>query len=204
VDLQLANVKVRLPQREHALFQISQLKIPFGSHILIHGPSGVGKTTLLHLLAGLFVPDDGHVYVGDHNLSKLSDPVRAQLRRQHFGIVFQKLNLLEHLTGFENIMLAEERSTTESRKRAEQALAQVQMSSARDQLSATMSLGEQQRVAVARVLARAPEIILADEPTSSLDADKAAKGKTLIVVSHDERIRPHFTSHFDFRQWVSA
>src|SRR5476649_1167968 len=105
MDLRFSKVVVTLLSSGRTLFKIPTLEIPFGSKVLIYGPSGQGKTTLLHLMAGLFLPTDGVVYLGDQKLSSSSDYERSRLRRSSYGIVFQKLNLLDHLTAFENVLL---------------------------------------------------------------------------------------------------
>ncbi len=178
--------------------------------MLIRGASGKGKTTFLHMLAGLFLPTTGRVRIGSHDLTEMSDADRCALRRQHIGLVFQKLNLLEHLTAAENIILA----SGVSRARALSSLKVVQMAGRESDRAAWLSVGEQQRVAVARVLAAEPDLLFADEPTSSLDDRNAefvmsalldaAKGKTLVVVSHDHRVAPAFRNVMDFDQWAPA
>jgi len=213
MNIKVSKVRVSLPGGR-ILFRIEKLEIPLGSKILIHGPSGQGKTTLLHLLSGLLVSNEGSVYFNDQRLNTLDDEERSRIRRRHFGIVFQKLNLLDHLTAFENVSLA--LPPSRDKKTAETvigALYSVNMEKFAKQRSATMSLGEQQRVAVARVLAARPDVILADEPTSSLDETnakaimkalfKASEGKTFVVVSHDLRIRGDFETLIDFSEYVS-
>lgn len=188
-----------------------QLDITSGERLLIQGASGRGKTTFLHLLAGLFLPASGVVEIGERRLTTMSDEERCDLRRQKFGIVFQKLNLIEHLTAVENVRLALPRNQ-DSASVAAQALREVGLEARAYDRAATMSVGEQQRVAVARVLASRPEIILADEPTSSLDDTnsefvvqslfKAAEGRTLIVVSHDARVKKSFQRVVNFTEWA--
>ena len=166
--------------------------------MLLHGASGTGKSSLLHLIAGLMQPTSGDVRVGDRSLSTMSEPERSRLRRSSFGLIFQKLNLLSHLTSAENIALS-----IFDPARVSWALEQVRMTAFANERVSNLSGGEQQRIAVARVLAQAPEILLADEPTSSLDDEnaafvadalkKAAKGKTLLVVSHDDRLVSRFS-----------
>lgn len=201
LNIELNNVKVSLPNGR-VLFVIPQFSIPYGSHILIQGESGKGKTTFLHLLAGLFKPQEGHVKIGDDTLDSMSDNQLCDLRRKKIGVIFQKLNILDHLTAQENVEL--------SSHQAEASLARVNMKERSQDRCSYMSLGEQQRVAVARVLAQEPDVILADEPTSSLDETNAefvlealkesAKGKTLIVVSHDHRISKYFDKVLQFEE----
>jgi ABC-type lipoprotein export system ATPase subunit len=152
-------------------------------------------------MAGLMLPSEGTVHLGTHELNVMSDVERSQLRRSTLGLIFQKLNLLAHLTVSENVELAMP-SSGDKVKRVAEALARVNMTEFAQARTSILSGGEQQRVAVARVLAQAPEIILADEPTSSLDDENAAfvmnalknaaQGKTLLVVSHDDRLMKSF------------
>jgi putative ABC transport system ATP-binding protein len=209
-------VKVTLPNGR-SLFSIRDFAIRYGSHVLIQGESGRGKTTLLHLIAGLFSPDEGHVHIGETRLDTLSDDQRCELRRDRIGVIFQKLNLVDHLTVAENVSLsltkkfsAKASKQGHDHERIQKAINRVNLSGKEDDRCSYLSLGEQQRVAVARVLAQQPDIILADEPTSSLDEKnstfvlealiEAARQKTLIVVSHDHRIKKHFDQVFQFEE----
>lgn len=199
-DIHLVNIEVSLPNGR-TLFAIPHMSIPQGSHILIKGQSGCGKTTFLHLLAGLFSPKVGQVKIGEQDLSQMSDNDLCHFRRKSLGVIFQKLNILDHLTVEENIFLVSKDSDV---------LKKVQLADRKKDRCSYLSLGEQQRVAVARVLAQAPPIILADEPTSSLDQTnsefvmkalkESAQGKTMIVVSHDERIEKYFDRVIDFKE----
>lgn len=213
MNLKLSGITVTLPPENSVLFRLPSLEIASGSRVLIQGPSGKGKTTLLHLIAGLFAPTEGSVQVGDQNLRYLSDSELCRMRRRHFGIVFQKLNLLEHLTASENVLLAAPPRGTDAREVAK-ALDAVGLSNRADERAGNLSLGEQQRVAVARILVQKPDIVLADEPTSSLDEKNAflvirnligLDGKrTLVVVSHDHRIEREFTEKLDFERLVTT
>jgi ABC-type lipoprotein export system ATPase subunit len=209
VGIKLSEVSVILPN-QRKLFAIPSLSIASGDKCLIEGPSGVGKTTLIHLLAGLFDPSEGYVFVDEQNLKFLSDASRCALRRKRFGIIFQKLNLLDHLTALENVLIGV--SHPNKKELARGALREVGMESFCDIVVANLSQGEQQRVATARILAGAPDFILADEPTSSLD-DKNSTAvldalfrlskSTLVLVSHDHRVRDRFSTIYDFKRWVS-
>lgn len=200
-------MKVVLPTGRE-LFRVPEFVVEPGERVLIEGSSGRGKTTFLHLLAGLFLPTEGVVEIGDQRTSQMSDNERCDLRRKSFGIVFQKLNLIEHLTALENVEIAQ---PVKSQSEALAALRAVKLEDRAGDLAATLSLGEQQRVAVARVLAVRPAIILADEPTSSLDDEnaefvmkslfEAAKGKSLVVVSHDHRVKKLFNRAQHFADW---
>jgi len=212
MDIRLLNIAITLPNQEIPLFKIDRLEISSGSKILIQGASGKGKTTLLHLMSGLFLPNEGHIFWDDTRLDHLSEPQRAKIRRKNSALIFQKLNLIEHMTALENILLALNVSNkNEKQKKALSALREVSLEDKRDTLSVFLSLGEQQRVAVARALAQDAKVIFADEPTSSLD-DKNANlvmdalfrvtvGKTLIVVSHDHRIASRFQKIISFEEY---
>lgn len=209
MDIRCADIQVRLPQGKR-LFAIANLEISSGSHVLVKGESGSGKTTFLHLLAGLFQPDHGSVFLGPTDLRSLNDSERCRLRLEKVGVIFQKLNLLDHLSVAENVSLALRSANNE---RVLSAVGRVNLKGRESDRVSYLSLGEQQRVAVARVLAQEPEVILADEPTSALDETNsgfivqalktAARGKTLVVVSHDHRIEKHFDRVISFRDFQS-
>jgi ABC-type lipoprotein export system ATPase subunit len=212
MDIVLTDIVVTVPPHRRLLFRIEKLFIPFGSKVLIHGASGIGKTTLLHLIAGLFLPDEGRITIGKSELQLLTDSQRSRLRREQFGIVFQRLNLIDHLNALENVALPLQRHQ-DSINRALRALEKMNLANLRYERVAAMSLGEQQRVAIARVLASSPSLILADEPTSSLDEKNAtdvlnalwdaSEQKTLVMVSHDNRVRQRFDSVIEFEQLIS-
>jgi ABC-type lipoprotein export system ATPase subunit len=211
MNISLSKISVKIGPEQRLLFKIAGLKIKSGEKILIRGASGKGKTTFLHLLAGLFSPNEGHIYIGETEITKLNEEDRCVFRRKHIGIVFQKLNLIEHLTALENIEL----SLRDRLKlgNAVEALKAVGLAGREHDRTAVLSLGEQQRVAIARVLAGNACIVFADEPTSSLDEKnafevtelliKACEGKTLIVVSHDHRIERYFSMIKDFGELIA-
>jgi len=211
MNIHLSQIEVRLPLSPTALFKVADLKIPTGEKLLIKGPSGRGKTTLLHLIAGLFLPYNGNIHIGETRLNSLTDEERTRFRREHFGIIFQKLNLLDHLTPVENVLLSLG-TKPEAWEKARLTLSHLELDQRLEHTSNVLSLGEQQRVAIARVLAAEPPIILADEPTSSLDhvntdrVIKALIGKntkqTAVVVSHDERIEKYFSRVIDFSEFA--
>lgn len=217
MEISLSKVVVKIPapdQIRKTLFKISEFRVHPGERVLIHGSSGKGKTTLLHLVAGLLSPDEGQVYLGNHRWNILSDDERCQIRRRKMGIIFQKLNLIDYLTASENVRLGLSPKTPEIKKVAAEALRTVHLEERANDRVAVMSAGEQQRIAVARVLAAEPDITLADEPTSSLDDRNArvvldsllsmAKGKTLIVVSHDQRIHSRFERVLSFEELTQS
>jgi putative ABC transport system ATP-binding protein len=189
------------------------MEISAGARLLIEGPSGRGKTTLLQLMAGLFTPTEGSVFWDDQDIRDLTDEQRAHIRREKFGIVFQTLNLLDHLTALENVMLGV-RQDADARGKAQASLEAMGLPEVRDRFATQLSLGEQQRVAVARVLAAKPRVVLADEPTSGLDESNAhavmdgllqlSSETTVVTVSHDHRMRPKFATIYDWDELVTA
>ncbi len=213
MNIKLSQVTVHLPPSGRFLFRISEFEVAPGAKLLIEGASGKGKTTLLHLMAGLFSPTQGYVFYDEQNIKYLSEEVLCQKRRDHFGIVFQKLNLLDHLTALENVMLTLPRGES-FRDLALESLAALQVADKENERAGSLSLGEQQRVAVARVLAKKPNVVLADEPTSSLDDQNAelvidkllsgGKDQTVVVVSHDGRLRRRFSNVLNFSDLVGA
>lgn len=169
-----------------------------GSFVCITGRSGTGKSTLLNLISGIDLPDDGEVRVGGRNLAALSDRDRTLIRRRRIGFVFQFFNLIPTLTVEENLRLPLELNGIggDCDQRIGELLAHVGLSDRNDSYPESLSGGEQQRVAVARALVHGPDIVLADEPTGNLDQDTGrdvlalmskmvrAAGATLLLVSH--------------------
>lgn len=186
------------------LLEIPLLDLPAGATLAVTGPSGAGKSSLLHALAGLLRPSQGQILWGDINLASLSEPARARFRRERLGLVFQDFLLFEELGALANAAVAAnfapacERASIEAQ--AEDWLDRLGLGKRSEQSIRTYSGGERQRVAVARAMAHSPAVILADEPTASLDrasADRliddlvkvaAQEGSTLIAVTHDARL----------------
>src|SRR5258705_12799187 len=192
----------------HALSDVS-LSFPSGSLTLIMGPSGSGKTTLLSVLGCLLMPDEGAVFVNGRDVTAASEEERTTIRREQLGFVFQAFRLFDSLTAFENVALSSQISGEtgkQSDAKAERCLAVLEMMNKRHLKPAELSGGEKQRVAIARALMRDPKILLADEPTASLDSKAGEliarilrdiaqdQGRTVVVVSHDDRLRA-FATH---------
>jgi putative ABC transport system ATP-binding protein len=167
------------------------------------GPSGSGKTTLLTVLAGLLTPTAGSVHLLGENFTQLSQRQQAQFRLNHLGFVFQDFNLFPALSAIENIEVALNLKGIrgrQARQQAQELLDQVGLADYAQKRPPTLSGGQQQRVAIARALAGEPQLILADEPTASLDSQsgrsvmellrKLAKDHrcTVLMVTHDPRI----------------
>ena len=143
-----------------------------GEYVAIMGESGVGKSTLLNLIAGLDAPDSGEILINGVAISSLDDDAATQLRREQFGFVFQAFHVLPHLTLAQNIalpLLLNGKST----ERVQQMLEQVGLQGRGDHFPRQLSGGELQRVAIARALVHRPKLVLADEPTGNLDPDTA-------------------------------
>ena len=175
--------------------------IPSGTTAAIVGASGSGKSTLLGLLAGLDLPDAGRVTIGGQSLFDLDEDARAAWRARQVGFVFQTFQLLGQMTALENIMLPLELAgDPRAEERARELLVRVGLADRARHYPRTLSGGEQQRVALARAFAGAPPLLLADEPTGSLDAATGERviellfelnreaGATLVLVTHDESL----------------
>jgi putative ABC transport system ATP-binding protein len=172
-----------------------------GASVAITGSSGCGKSTLLGLIAGLETPTAGRVTIGDAQLSSLPEEDRARLRRERLGLVFQADNLQPFLTARENVTLQLAlRGTRDGHVRSLELLDELGLAEQADKLPDQLSGGQRQRVAVAGALIGGPEVILADEPTGSLDAANSDvivsllldvqrdRGATLVVVTHDPAV----------------
>jgi lipoprotein-releasing system ATP-binding protein len=165
------------------------LQVERGEMLAIVGASGVGKSTLLHVLGGLDAFDAGRVLVGDAAIHELDDDARVSFRRQHVGFVFQFHHLLPEFSAAENVQMPlriAEVSEAECRARADALLERVGLSGRATHRPGALSGGEQQRVAVARALVARPSILLADEPTGNLDEGTAREVHTLLREMHAE------------------
>jgi len=176
------------------------LTVHEGEFVSVMGPSGSGKSTLLHMLGGLERPTAGVVLVGDVDLHRLAGDQAARFRRRHIGFVFQFFNLVPTLTAAENValpLLLEGRRYTSVRDRVEPLLVSLGIEDRADHAPSELSGGEMQRVAIARALVVQPRLLLADEPTGSLDSASGAailellrracdeRGVTIVLVTHD-------------------
>jgi len=200
LEVKLEGVSLR-GEGGRQVLDIPQLRIAAGAAVVLRGPSGAGKSTLLHVLAGLIAPQAGRVLWGGTDIAALREGPCAAFRRATIGLVFQEAFLFEELSAQENAALSALYAPAAARgdiaARAGAALGRLGLGGADGRASASYSGGERQRIAVARALASDPAVLLADEPTASLDranADRLAvdlialareAGRTLIVASHD-------------------
>jgi putative ABC transport system ATP-binding protein len=179
----------------------ASIEIKKGDFVSLVGPSGSGKSTLLLMLGGMLSPTAGRVTLDGHSLYERSADQRARLRQKYIGFVFQTFNLVPYLTAAENVQIPLFLAGTpqaDQQPRAAELLHRVGLGDRMDHKPSELSVGQQQRVALARMLANDPAVILADEPTGNLDPETAAQvirffeefnaeGRTIVMVTHDPR-----------------
>jgi ABC-type lipoprotein export system ATPase subunit len=200
--IQLRNVQKIYSRGGHTVLAcaVDRLDIQAGEQVALIGRSGTGKTTLLHILAGILRPDQGEVTVVGQRLDRLGEAARDRHRGQHIGMVYQTFNLLQPFTALENVLLGAlfgRGAGGDARARAEALLQQVGLGDRMQHRPSELSVGQVQRVAICRALINDPELILMDEPLGNqdratggqvLDAllELAARGgKTVVMVTHD-------------------
>jgi putative ABC transport system ATP-binding protein len=175
--LSLTGLKKTVPGGR-VLFEGLDLRLDRGEFVAVKGESGVGKSTLLNLVAGLDVPDSGEIAIDGVELDGLDDDARTLLRRQSIGFVFQAFHILPHLTLNQNIALPlvlQRADSDTAMKRANEMLAAVGLEGRGEDYPRALSGGELQRVAIARALVHRPSLLLADEPTGNLDPETATR-----------------------------
>ena len=224
----LDKLKFSWSEPDISLLKIDHLQIMSGERVFLRGPSGSGKSTLLSLIAGVLVAQSGSIEILGAPLESMSSAARDRFRANHIGIIFQQFNLIPYLSVVENVTLP----CHFSRQRRQNAA--VRSGSLRDEALRLLnhreradtavinkpvnelSVGQQQRVAAARALIGSPEILIADEPTSSMDADRRQafinllfqecheSGSTLLFVSHDQRLQEPFDRSIELDQLNDA
>lgn len=216
--LSLSDLTFTWPQQPELILDIPKCTIERGQHVFIYGPSGSGKSTLLNLLCGVLKVKSGQLTILGQDFSKLSSHQRDLFRAQHLGVIFQQFNLLSYLTGEQNIALSSAfkpgatrfQASVQQRELARYLYSQLGLSNnILKQKASHMSVGQQQRVAVARALINQPKIVIADEPTSALDSEhrdsfiqlllnqSRANNSTVIFVSHDRSLGQYFDQQID-------
>jgi putative ABC transport system ATP-binding protein len=189
-------------RRGDDVLQLEAFALARAEHALVVGASGCGKTTLLHLVAGLLLPRAGRVVVAGQDLAALASATRDRFRGRHVGIVLQQFHLLPTLTAMQNLLVAQSIvGLPVDRPHALATLAALGVADCADASAHRLSVGQQQRVAIARALVNRPELLLADEPTSNLDDESCEavasllldaaqrQGASLLIATHDHRLK---------------
>lgn len=222
--ISVKNVTFAYPQSaEQMVLSINDWSVERGDHVFLYGPSGSGKSTLLNLLTGLTEPTSGQISILNQDLAKLKGKGRDIFRARHIGFVFQQFNLVPYLSVKDNILLADyfsenKKADKTSNKpdtinsRIKDLITKLQLpESILEQPASQLSVGQQQRVAIARALINEPELLIADEPTSSLDQDSRdafikllfslteSYNATLVFVSHDKSLASQFGNVLDIQ-----
>jgi putative ABC transport system ATP-binding protein len=195
------------------ILNIPQFAVDKGKQVAIFGPSGSGKSTFLHIMSGLLLPTSGSVEVCGEFVHRLSEAQRDHFRSKHIGYIFQTFNLLQGYTALENVLMGMTFSPGKAdRAAAKKLLEEVGLGGKMKRSPYQLSFGEQQRVSVARAIANKPELILADEPTGSLDPHNSVEiirmlkemcreyGCSLVIVSHNMDMISYFEHTVDFKK----
>lgn len=196
---------------DRPVLSVKRFSLEAGEQMAVKGPSGCGKTTFLHLIAGIVAASKGRITLGDAVVTDLGEVARDQFRARNIGYVFQSFHLMRDFTCLENVELGMSFGAKLDRAFAKSLLVRVGLEDRIDYRASALSIGQQQRVALARALANRPRLVLADEPTGSLDKETggramrllremcAENGASLLVVSHDLSIVEQFERRIDFR-----
>lgn len=208
IDIQNLTFSYKNKKSKNQVINIPKLTLEKGQSLFLYGPSGHGKSTLLNIIAGVLSPTSGEILIDGENVSALSSSKKDLWRGDHLGYVFQNFNLISYLNILENIMLptkfSKHRNANASTNRAMELIERMNLKEYLHHKVNDLSIGQQQRVALCRALIGDPKLLLADEPTSSLDEkntqelmnilkeEKERTGLTMIFVSHDLRLKPYF------------
>ena len=209
--VQLHQLRYRWKNANKDVLDIPEFHVAQGEHVFLRGESGSGKTTLLNLLAGILAPSHGEIHLLEQALHSASAMQRDRFRADHMGVIFQQFNLLPYLSVLENVTLPCHFSARRKQHAGDMQASAIQLldhlqldETLRKSVVTELSVGQQQRVAVARALIGQPELIIADEPTSALDTSTRdrfiellftqaeAQNSTIIFVSHDPHIADRF------------
>jgi len=194
------------------IVDVPSFSLKLGQQLALRGESGSGKTTFLHLVAGILAPDAGSILLNGRDLATLGEPARDRLRAENLGYIFQTFNLLQGYSCRENVLLGMAFGAGAERAHATAMLERVGLGHRLDHRPRQLSTGQQQRVAVARALANRPKLVLADEPTGNLDRKNAREalrliretcrenGAALLLVSHDPEVLASFEEVRDFAE----
>ncbi|GAA4272437.1 ATP-binding cassette domain-containing protein [Aquimarina gracilis] len=206
--IQTTSLRFTYQNSKNHVFCFPDIDLPPNEDLLILGPSGVGKTTLLHLLAGLLPPNEGDVFIANTYLNKLTRKQLDNFRGQNIGLIFQRAYFIRSLSLLENLTLRERLSKKKSdRYRREELIMQLGLSDFQNKRVYQLSEGQQQRLSIALGVIHRPKVILADEPTSNLDDTNCEKvifllkkeaqicKSNLVIITHDQRVKAHFDNH---------
>ena len=194
------------------VLDVPEFTLEAGKQLALRGASGTGKTTFLNCIAGILHPDEGIIRLNDQDMTDVSEGRRDWLRAQNIGYIFQTFNLLQGYTCMENVLLGMSFGHGTNRDTAVRLLKRVGLGDRLSYRPSQLSVGQQQRVAVARALANKPNLVLADEPTGNLDPQNAREsmqlirdvceenGATLLLVSHDQSVLNQFEDCRDLAQ----
>ena len=214
--IELTNIDFRYPNSDFKL-GVDHLSFAVGSKTAVIGPSGFGKTTLLNLIAGISIPQDGSVEVNSEKVNILNDGMRRSFRLKNIGFIFQDFKLLEYLKVMDNILLPfminrSLKFAKQTKSRAREIASMLGIEQKLSKFPDKLSQGEKQRVAICRALLNNPAVILADEPTGNLDPENKQmimsilfnyveqRGSTLINVTHDHELLNGFDKVVDFKE----
>jgi ABC-type lipoprotein export system ATPase subunit len=198
------------------IVDVPEFSLAAGEQLALRGESGSGKTTFLHLIAGILASDAGSIRLAGTDMAALGEPARDRLRAANIGYIFQTFNLLQGYSCLENVMLGMAFGPGADRTRAAAILERVGLKERLHHQPRQLSTGQQQRVAVARALANRPKLVLADEPTGNLDHRNARQalaliretcrenGAALLLVSHDPEVLGAFEDSRDFHALNAA
>lgn len=208
-DIVLSSTQLSYQYPQGTNLSFPDIRVQRGLHCLLLGDSGKGKTTLLHLLSGFSAPTTGEVRLMDQSLYALRGSSLDAFRAKNLGFIFQEAHLLRNLTVAENIKLAQNLAKNPvDEAEVMHVLEQLQLGEKANSLPHQLSRGQKQRVAIARAVINRPALLLADEPTASLDDNNTALvlkllfdiagnyGSTLLIATHDKRIKDQFTNSY--------
>ena len=205
--LQISQLRKTFPApdgSQHTVVNVAGFDLATQAQVALEGESGSGKTTFLHLIAGILKPDSGRIAIAGQEMSALDEPARDRLRATTIGYIFQTFNLLQGYTCLENVLLGMSFGPGVDRPFAVKLLERVGLGDRLKHYPRQLSTGQQQRVAVARAMANKPRLVLADEPTGNLDLKNAREslrlireacrenGAALLLVSHDREVLAQF------------
>jgi len=198
------------------VLSVPEFSMDTGEQVALQGPSGCGKTTFLHLIAGIAKPSSGTLSVGENQVHAMGEAARDRFRALHIGYVFQSFHLMRDFSALENVELGMGFGAKVDRGLAKSLLRRVGLGDRLDYRASQLSVGQQQRVAVARALANRPKLVLADEPTGSLDEKASAvvvdllqelcreNQAALLLVSHEREVVDRFERKVDFAELNTA